>query len=291
MTDGHTDLMQQVVERSEPSAAGAFALMQDITGVSAPPPLFTFGPTPAIGVGRPPASAPCLRHIGRATQAPIDRDAVLSLVRVLLRGQPEPFHLYLDDLQQGGLPVEHVFLRLFQPAARHLGDLWAEDLCSFVDVTLAVALLQSGLRRLAPRFQRHGRGPDGTRTILLATLEDDQHTLGLSMTAEFFRRSGWAVECVCAARRDDLTDRLQGEPRTVVGFSISRADQLPALASATRRLRRNGRTRIAGILVGGPLFLQQPVLAREIGADAVGFDVRQGLAQAETLVRRGETCR
>ena len=219
------------------------------------------------------------------------KPAVLELVAFLLRQRPqERLTAYLDDHLNRGLPVEQIYLRLLQPAARHLGEMWDEDNCSFVDVTLAMSLLQSALRSLAPAFQRSGRSEDGTRSVLLASLSGDQHTFGLTMAAEFFRRSGWSVCSVLSGNPDELVCRLQNERNVVVGFSASRPDQLPALSATIRHLRRMSGGRIAGILVGGPLVFTHTESALATGADAVALDARQALAEAELLSADAGDC-
>ena len=216
---------------------------------------------------------------------------VLELVDLLLhRHAGERLDPFVDDLLTNGIPVEHIYLRVFQPAARRLGILWAEDICSFVDVTLSMALLQGSFRRLAPNFLRHGRPSVGMKSVYLTTPSRDQHTFGLTMVAEFFRRGGWAVSSVVSGDVDGLAARLKGERNAIVGFSASRTDQLSELAATIRRLRRLGRDRIAGIVVGGPLFFTHPDSAREIGADAIGLDARQALAEAENLVAAAGDC-
>jgi MerR family transcriptional regulator, light-induced transcriptional regulator len=225
-----------------------------------------------------------LRHIEPPSRPNADEPAVGALAALLVRSQPERMlEQFVEDLLARGLPVEQIYLRVFQPAARRLGEFWTDDLCSFVDVTLAMALMQSALRRLSPSFQRHGRAGDGRRSVLLATLPDDQHTFGLAMTAEFFRRSGWTVRCLSAGDLAEVAGQVGRECRPVVGFSVSRVDQLSELADSIRHLRRAGKDRFAGFLVGGPLLASRPDCAADAGADAVGLDARQALAEAERL--------
>ena len=77
-------------------------------------------------------------------------------------------------------------------AARLAGNWWESDRCSFLDVTIAVAEIQRGLRRLEVSQGRgtvaaHGR-------ILLSTGPDAQHTFGLVLVAERLRHAGWLID-------------------------------------------------------------------------------------------------
>lgn len=228
-------------------------------------------------------------HVQQADPDQADASAAQNLVDLLLRPQHDTrVGSYVDDVLARGLPVHHIFLRLFQPAARRLGELWLEDICSFVDVTLGMATLQVMLRRLAPLLHGHRRPVDATRSVLLATLPGDQHTFGVNMAAEFFRRAGWNVSTEPWSDPEELADRLRMDNHTVVGFSSGREERLDELAAVIRRVRRAGKKNPVGILVGGPLFVARPEQAIRIGADAVGLDAQHGLAQAEALADRTE---
>ena len=191
---------------------------------------------------------------------------------------------HLDGLRARGLSLDVLYLDLFQPAARHIGELWHADLCTFVDVTLAIGTMQKLLRTFGPDFHKNGRPADGSRQALLAPLPGDQHTFGLSMVAEFFRRGGWSVWSTPYGSLADLDDLVQGTWFAVVGFSVSREDRLDELAAVVRMVRRASCNAGVGILVGGPVFVDRPDNVKRVGADVVGRNALQALAQAEGFV-------
>ena len=226
-------------------------------------------------------------HVRPPEQDRADTSAAQALVDLLLRpGHDAEVSGFVDGVLARGLPVHHVFLGLFQPAARRLGELWLDDICSFVDVTLGMATLQTMLRRLAPLLHGHRRPVDTTRSILLATLPGDQHTFGVGMAAEFFRRAGWTVSTEPWSDPKELAERLRTEKHTLVGFSAGREERLDELAAVIRSVRRANKTNGVGIMVGGPLFVARPEQAVRIGADAVGLDAQHALAQAEAFASR-----
>ena len=45
---------------------------------------------------------------------------------------------FVQDLLNNGKSTESVYLNLFAPAARHLGSLWEEDVCNFIQVTIGL---------------------------------------------------------------------------------------------------------------------------------------------------------
>jgi MerR family transcriptional regulator, light-induced transcriptional regulator len=191
---------------------------------------------------------------------------------------------YVEAARARGASAETLYLELLAPAARHLGELWTADLCDFTEVTVGLCRLHQVLRELSPAFQNEGEHQARGRRALLVPVPGEQHTFGLVMVAEFFRRAGWDVWCGPSASRGDLVGIVRREWFAVVGFSASCDTRLDALASGIHAVRRASCNQAIGVLVGGPVFVEHPELATLIGADATAADGRQATSQAESLL-------
>ena len=144
-----------------------------------------------------------LSHRVRTTQsAGLERDVrpvevghveVERLADLLLAGDVLRAGYCVQRTLEGGANVETVYLRLLAPAARHLGLLWEEDRCDFTQVTVGVWQLRQILRELVPKFLGPAGAPRRDRRALLLAVPGEQHTFGIVMVAEFFRRAGWSV--------------------------------------------------------------------------------------------------
>lgn len=218
-----------------------------------------------------------------ATAAPDEAEVLRFATILLAHGDEAAAPRFVDEFRARGASVEDVYLRLFQPAARHIGELWLADLCSFVDVTLALGTLQRQVRDLSPTFLEQARTADAARLALLVPLPGDQHTFGLSIVAEFFRRSAWTVWSAPFRSRDELACVLRETWFTVVGFSISCAERLEELAAAITVVRRESCNAAVGVLVGGPVFVDHPDYVARVGADVMGLDARHAVFQAEAF--------
>ena len=205
----------------------------------------------------------------------LDDDEVEEFVRVI-RGLTEAgLDGYISGLLEDGAKPEAIYLDLMAPAARRLGELWEEDACSFMEVSLSLGRMQRVLRRLEGQFLSMAgeEGGDGRR-ILLTGLSGEQHTLGLILVAEFFIRDGWAVEVGTPFGSGDPVARLAEEWYDVVGFSLACDDHLDRLTQDIRRARQMSRNRDLRVLVGGPPFVDAPELALKVGADGSATDAR-----------------
>ena len=226
------------------------------------------------------------KQAGHTSPALSEADVRYFSKLLLGAGDDEIIEAYLSAVQARGLTVDHIYLDLFQPAARYVGELWVADLCTFVDVTLAIGTMQRQMRALGTDFHRNGCSASGSRLALLAPLPGDQHTFGLTMVAEFFRRSGWTVWTAPFASTDDMIAAVKSTWFAVVGFSVSRDDRVDELEGTIQRIRRESANSEVGIMVGGPAFVSCPSLATRIGADAVSCNAIEALAQAEVFAAR-----
>ena len=191
---------------------------------------------------------------------------------------------FMEAMRSRGLPLEALYLQLLAPTARRLGELWEEDYCDFGKVTVGLGRLQHMMRDLSPAFQQErGSRPRGRRVLLMAT-PGEQHTFGLTMVADFFRRAGWLVRCNSRATAAELVGSLRHETFEIVGISLGGETHLDSLSSAIRSIRRTSQNQGIGVMVGGPLFTEHPEMAALVGADATAGDGRHAVMQAENLL-------
>jgi methanogenic corrinoid protein MtbC1 len=209
---------------------------------------------------------------------------VVALVALVVTSDVPTTIAFTDSVRARGVTLERLYLELLAPAARRLGQLWVEDLCSFADVTLALGRLQQVLRELGPAFIPAAGVPKPRRRAALVPAPGEQHTFGLAMLSEFFLRAGWDVWSEPRVTAPQIARVVGKEWFAVLGLSVScdrGVEQLPELIRSIRRASRNPGI---GVMVGGRPFNERPELAAAVGADATATDGRQAALQAETLL-------
>jgi methanogenic corrinoid protein MtbC1 len=187
-------------------------------------------------------------------------------------------------MRRKGLSVESLFVDVFAPAARHLGALWDEDRCDFSAVTVGLGRLQRLLRELSPAFGSEVEHPAQGRRILFTQPDEEQHSFGLSMVAEFFRRDGWDVCGGVAGSRVDAATAVAADWFDVVGFSVGSETRLAWLVKRIAQVRKASRNRRVVVLVGGPIFTLHPQWSDRTGADAVVAQGEHGPRIADSLL-------
>lgn len=194
--------------------------------------------------------------------------------------------VYVEALLARGTTVESIFLDLLAPAARQLGTLWEADAADFANVSLAVGRLQLIMRRLGDRFTDETSGFHAGELALLTIIPGDQHSFGLSMVAEFFRRAGWNLCTGPFASHQELISLVHNQWFDIVGFSVSTDRRLDALKQDIHDIRRNSRNRNVGIIIGGPIVTAQPGLVASMGADMMLADATTAPQQAHGLIEQ-----
>ena len=215
---------------------------------------------------------------------PVCDDEVNELARLATDRDPTAASGLVASVLARGTTMETLYLDLLAPAARRLGELWSEDACDFTQVTMGVWCLHQLLRETGNDLPDPLLRRENDRRVLLVPVPGEQHTFGLAMVASFFRRAGWTVWSEPLASSNDLIGIVRNEWFSVIGFSLSCASRMEALATHIRRVRRASRNPAVGILVGGQIFVERPELVVMVGADATAIDGRQACLQAESLV-------
>ncbi|MCZ4501053.1 MAG: ppa [Marmoricola sp.] len=191
---------------------------------------------------------------------------------------------FVDRLLGEGTSVESIYLDWLAPAARKLGEQWETDVTDFASVTLGVSRLQRIMRRLDERFFNEAHPAEGGESALLTIIPGEQHSFGLSMVAEFFRRAGWNLCTGPFASHHELTSLVQQQWFDIIGFSVSSDRRLDALKQDIVDIRRDSRNPHIGIILGGPRAMSDPDLVTSMGADMVSIDAALAPQQARALI-------
>src|SRR5690349_17644183 len=167
--------------------------------------------------------------VGRGEDQVQQPDDVLELADLLVNSRFQIASSFVEGLRTSGVPLETLYLDLLAPTARHLGDLWTNDTLHFGDVTIGLCHLQQVLRDFSPAFLNEASTRDDGRRALLMSVPGGQHTFGVAMVAEFFRRARWDVSTGAPVSRDELIRTVRSQWFAIVGLSVSCEVQLDAL--------------------------------------------------------------
>lgn len=192
---------------------------------------------------------------------------------------------FLKWLQLCGQPAESLFVDVIGPAARRLGEMWVADEYDFAELTVGFTRLQQMLYSFSPTFENDTERRYSSRCALLLPCPGEQHSLGLFMVQEFFRRAGWQLHGESFNTETDLRETMRTNRLDLVGFSISCEVFIDDLKAAIRTTRKHSKNRSVAIIIGGQLINERPELVAAVGADMTAADGQEAILRLPDLLR------
>ena len=201
---------------------------------------------------------------------------------------PEKLDEHVTDLLAQGVSLESIFLYLLAPVARYLGDQWLSDEVSFVDVHLGLCRLHQLICECETIGYRSENVSLAGESILLTCAPGENHTFGVTMVADFFRRYGWQVSNLCGLDSDFLLARLASTQYSAVGFSLHNEYNYLALKEIIAKVKTDSISKDLLIMVGGDYFIRNPDKVKSIGADIFATDGRQAVLMATKARKKSD---
>lgn len=174
--------------------------------------------------------------------------------------------------QRQGQSLEDIYLQGITPCARLLGDWWCADRLDFAMTTIASAHLQQLLHDFSSEFLQETPSQRQPWSLLLLTEPGAQHSMGLFMLSEFFKRAGWLVTVGVPQDVAEFKRLFQSDWFDAVGISVSTDRHLQTLASVLPQLRSSADNLHMQVFVGGPMAHVAPERLNLLAADVLAED-------------------
>lgn len=229
-------------------------------------------------------AGPVIEDVGAEADATPGPQEVAELARLALDHDATVSAAYVESIRVRGAALEVIYAELLAPTARRLGEMWEADLCDFTQVTIGLWRLQQVMYDLSPLFQRDAQRSAVRRKGMLVPAPGSQHTLGVFMVAEYFRKAGWDIWGEPRSTVSGLLNAVRKDWFDVIGFSLGAEHQIPELVSIIASVRHASRNPSVGIMVGGPLLVAHPEFLPGIGADITAKDAAEAVEKAEDFI-------
>ena len=174
--------------------------------------------------------------------------------------------------QRQGQSLADIYLQGIAPCARLLGEWWSADRLDFGMTTIASAHLQQLLHDFSAEFLQESPQARNGWSLLLLTEPGAQHSMGMFMLSEFFKRAGWTVTVAVPQDVTEFQRMFQSDWFDAVGISVSTDRQLDTLAALLPQLRQSADNLTMRIFLGGPMALLDAERLKVIAAEVVADD-------------------
>jgi methanogenic corrinoid protein MtbC1 len=186
----------------------------------------------------------------------------------------------------GGLPVEDVYLDVFQVTQQELGRLWQMNRISVADEHYCTAATQLLMSQLYPVIFATARAG---RRIVVACVPEELHEIGARMVADLFEMKGWDSFYLGANTPvGGVVSTVIRRRAHLVAISATMSHHVGAVVDLVRAIRARPEAGAVPILVGGRPFNLAPALARTVGADAAARSAKDALALGHDLTHGDE---
>jgi len=189
------------------------------------------------------------------------------------------YHAAIDRALAFGLSPLQVIDELIPATARLMGDRWFADEISFADVTISTARLQEAVRALAAQDRANGRRRPLSMTapeILIILPPGEEHSLGLFVAMDQFRRLGYRVTAAVDQPSSQIIEMIQTGAFAMIGLTVSRRRTLVSTKVLVEKIRK-AVPDVAPIVVGGSCLDLGVDVLKETGADLIARDAKTAL--------------
>lgn len=187
-----------------------------------------------------------------------------------------------DAVAAKRIGVREVYEQVLGPVQQELGRLWHMNDLTVAEehfATATTAMVMSQLYPHLPRKPRHGK------VVVAASVQGNQHDLGVRMVCDYFEMEGWrAVYLGANVPGPDLGIAVEHFGCDLLCLSAYLPTQLRAVEDTIACVRGHEAGQRCKVLVGGPAFLGADVLWREIGADGYAQSAQDAVCVGARLV-------
>jgi len=169
-----------------------------------------------------------LRVASKTPAEDVAQQDLQTLCDALISDDEQAAAKIIFDLRAEGMKPNQIYLKKLAAAARMLGEKWESDELSFAQVTVGTVRIFAIMRSMRHLFE-----PDVSvldKTAVFAAVPGEDHTLGVQMAADLFRKDGWEIELKLGLDQNQLVEEIEKSPSRIVGLSFGGEHSIDALS-------------------------------------------------------------
>lgn len=216
-----------------------------------------------------------LEHVSHeATQEELE-----TLCKALISDDDKAAANIVIGLRASGANAEEIYIKQLAAAARMLGDLWDQDRVNFSQVTVGTGRMFAIMRSMRHLFEP--KIPAQDKTAIFASVPGEDHTLGVRMAADIFRKEGWEISLKVGLDHDQLVAEIEQLPTGIVGLSIGGGHSVEALSRLVVALHISCPQAI--MMVSGQNIEEARPILSLMGLDGIAGTLEEAKEQLNTL--------
>jgi methanogenic corrinoid protein MtbC1 len=215
-------------------------------------------------------------------QPPEPTQGALAFRAALLKGNQREALAIVSRCMDSGHTLVDVEVHIIQAAMYQIGELWQANQITVAQEHIATAIVQSVM---TVALLRSTPPASISKSVLLACVAGNHHTIGLRMVADSFQLAGWEIQYLGAdVPTASLIEQIGKWSPNLVGLSLSFAQQLPVARDIISQLSARFGSARPAVIIGGLAISRFDALAAVVGADAHAFDAQTAVGAATQIV-------
>ena len=202
---------------------------------------------------------------------------------LLLGGERQKALKLILTAVENGVPVQEIYLSVFQPSLYEIGRLWQINEISIAQEHFFTAATQMIMSQLYPFiFSAEKNG----WKMVAASVDSNMHDIGIRMVADFFEMNGWDTFYLGAnAPHQAILEAVQSYAPNLVAISATISRQVLQVEQAINGIRELPGGEKIKIIVGGAAFNTTKDLWKQIKADGYAVSADGAVELANRLIK------
>jgi 5-methyltetrahydrofolate--homocysteine methyltransferase len=207
-------------------------------------------------------------------------DILAQIAEQLLGGDDHTITQLTRQAIDQGLPTERILNDGLIAGMNLVGQRFKCHEIYLPDVLLAAQAMNAGMEVLKPLLIREGIPSRGK--VVLGSVQGDLHDIGKNLVGVMLKGAGFEVLDLGAdVSPEHFIQTARQHQAAVIGMSALLTTTMPVMASVVNLLRDQGLASQVKTIVGGAPVTEK--FARQIGADAYGFDAANAVERVKAL--------
>ncbi|MDD4051429.1 MAG: corrinoid protein [candidate division Zixibacteria bacterium] len=210
-------------------------------------------------------------------------DLLANLSQSLQDGDDEKVAALTKEALAAGMSAKQILDNALISGMTVIGNRFKAHEIFLPDVLLSARAMYAGLELLKPLFLKDDIPSRGK--VVVGTVQGDLHDIGKNLVSIMLKGAGYEViDLGNDVPPERFVDTAVAQGAAIIGLSALLTTTMPVMSQVAALLKERGLTgRIKLIIGGAPV---SDAYAREIGADAYGFDAVKAVEIVDRFLMR-----
>jgi 5-methyltetrahydrofolate--homocysteine methyltransferase len=218
----------------------------------------------------------------------VDMNVLADIANAIISGDHQQVETLTRQGIEQGIPPKPLLDDGLIAGMSVVGERFKKHEIFLPDVLLAAKAMYAGMDQLRPLLIKEGIPPIGK--IVIGSVRGDLHDIGKNLVAIMLRGAGFEViDLGHDVAPEKMVEAAKEQQVPIIGMSALLTTTMPVMGQVVELLRKDRLDNEIKTVVGGAPVTKE--FAREIGADAYGFDAANAVDVVKSLVGRGPALR